>query len=144
MAHECANNRFSGESASPGHAMGPFVRLGFANAGQRRPGHDEAGTLSAALESAARDLSALSARIGADAECLEFQLALIDDEALIGRAFERLADGVAADVAWRRAMEDLISEYGANPSDYIRARCLDVADLRDRVLNLINGTVSGC
>jgi len=121
--------------------MGPFMRFGFANADQRRPGHDEAGTLSAALESAARDLSALAARIGADAECLEFQLALIDDEALIGRAFESLGDGVAADVAWRRTMENLISEYGDNPSEYIRARCLDVADLRDRVLNLIHGTV---
>jgi phosphoenolpyruvate-protein phosphotransferase (PTS system enzyme I) len=122
--------------------MGPFLRLDFADADQRRPGHDEAGTLSAALESAARDLSALAARIGADAECLEFQVALIDDEALIGRAFSGLADGVAADVAWRRAMEDLISEYSADPREYIRARRLDVADLRDRVLNLINGSVS--
>jgi phosphoenolpyruvate-protein phosphotransferase (PTS system enzyme I) len=122
--------------------MGPFVRFGFAGVDQRTPGHDERGTLSAALESAARDLSALEARIGADAECLEFQLELIDDAALIGPAFESLAAGVTADVAWRRAMDDLISEYGANPSEYIWARRLDVADLRDRVLNLIHGNAT--
>ncbi len=142
MASEYANNRLSGGCAAPGHAMGPFVRLGFADADQRRPGHDEAGTLSAALESAARDLSALAARIGADAECLEFQVALIDDEALIGRAFAGLADGVAADVAWRRVMDDLITEYGADPSEYVRARYLDVADLRDRVLNALGETLA--
>ena len=26
--------------------------------------------------------------------------------------FRRIAEGVAADVAWRRAMDDLIAEYG--------------------------------
>src|ERR1700722_15211453 len=140
MAFEYANNRFSGVRASSGHAMGPFVRIDFANAGERRPGFDEAGALRAALELASRDLSALSARTGANAaECLEFQLALIEDEALTGPAFESVADGVAADVAWRRAIYDLTSAYGADPSEYVRARCLDVVDLRDRVLNALGG-----
>ena len=121
--------------------MGPFVRIDFAKSGERRPGFDEAGALRAALALASRDLSALSARTGANAaECLEFQLALIDDDALTGPAFESVADGVAADVAWLRAMANLTSAYRADPSEYVRARCLDVADLRDRVLSGLGGS----
>jgi phosphotransferase system enzyme I (PtsI) len=120
--------------------MGPFVRLSFVNAGERRPGFDEANALRAALALAARELSALSARVGAKAaECLEFQLALIEDEALTGPAYASVAEGIAADVAWRRALDALIAEYGADPSEYIRARCLDVADLRGRVLDALHG-----
>ena len=44
--------------------MGPFVRIDFANAGERRPGRDEAGALRAALARAAHDLAALSAPDG--------------------------------------------------------------------------------
>ena len=120
--------------------MGPVVRMSFANAGHRRPGFDEAGALRAALAQAAQDLSALAARTDEQAaEFLEFQLALIDDGAVIGPALGRAADGVAADTAWRDAMDKLIADYGANPSEYIRARSLDVADLRERVLNMLQG-----
>jgi phosphotransferase system enzyme I (PtsI) len=114
--------------------------MSFANAGERKPGFDEAGALLTALARAAQDLSALAARTDEQAaEFLEFQLALIDDEAVIGPALGRAADGVAADLAWRHAMNGLIAEYGANPSEYVRARRLDVADLRDRVLNALQG-----
>jgi len=120
--------------------MGPSVRIDFATAGERRPGFDEAGALRAALAHAAQDLSALAARTDEQAaDFLEFQLALIDDDAMIGPALGRAADGVAADLAWRQAMDGLIADYGANPSEYVRARRLDVADLRDRVLNALQG-----
>jgi phosphoenolpyruvate-protein phosphotransferase (PTS system enzyme I) len=120
--------------------MGPFVRVDVASVGERRPGVDEPGALRGALELASRDLTMLSARTGAvAAECLEFQLALIEDEAVTRPAFDDVASGIAADVAWRRAMDVLISQYGADPSEYLRARCLDVADLRDRVLNAFHG-----
>jgi phosphotransferase system enzyme I (PtsI) len=116
------------------------VRIDFATAGERRPGFDEAGALRAALAHAAQDLSALAARTDEQAaDFLEFQLALIDDDAMIGPALGRAADGVAADLAWRQAMDGLIADYGANPSEYVRARRLDVADLRDRVLNALQG-----
>jgi phosphotransferase system enzyme I (PtsI) len=114
--------------------------MGFANAGGRRPGRDEAGALRAALARAAHDLSALAARTDEQAaELLEFQLALIDDDAVIGPALGRAADGAAADVAWRHAMDGLIADYGANPSEYVQARRLDVADLRDRVVDALQG-----
>jgi len=121
--------------------MGPFVRLDFANAGRRQPGLDETAALRAALALVTRDLSALSARAGGEAaDLLEFQIALIDDDAVTGPVFGSVADGVAADAAWRRAMDGLIADYGAHPSDYVRARGLDVADLRDRVLNALGGS----
>jgi len=113
--------------------------MSFASAGGRRQSVDEAAALRAATLRAAQELSTLSARNGAGAECLQFQLALIEDEAVIGPTFEGLARGVAADVAWRRVLDDLIAEYGADPSEYVRARRLDVADLRDRVLNALEG-----
>jgi len=123
--------------------MGPFVRIDFAKAGERRPGLDEAAALRAALGLASRDLSALSARTGGEAaDMIEFQLALIDDEAVTGPAFGRVADGVAADAAWRWAMDGLIADYGAHPSENVRARGLDVADLRDRVLDALRGSPS--
>ena len=120
--------------------MGPFVRIDFASADERRPGFDEAGALRAALAHAAQELSALAARTDEQAaDLLEFQLALIDDDAVIGPALGRASDGFAADVVWRRAMDELIAEYGANPSEYVRTRALDVADVRDRVLNALGG-----
>jgi phosphotransferase system enzyme I (PtsI) len=120
--------------------MGPFVRMGFASESDRRPGCDEAGALRAAFEIAARDLATLAARAGADAaECLEFQLALLEDETLVAPAFERIAEGGAADAVWRRIMDDLISEYGTNPNEYVQTRGSDVADLRDRVLKALDG-----
>ena len=120
--------------------MGPVVRLSFANAGERRPSRDEAGALRAALARAARDLAALAAQTDEQAaEFLEFQLALIDDDAVIGPALGRVADGVGADLAWRHVMDELISDYGANPSEYVQARRLDVADLRDRVVGALQG-----
>jgi phosphotransferase system enzyme I (PtsI) len=120
--------------------MGPFVRIGFASDSERKPGLDEGGALRAALDVAARDLAKLSARAGVGAaECLEFQLALLEDEALIAPAFKTIAEGGAADVVWRRVMDGLIRDYGADPSEYVQARGLDVADLRDRVLNALHG-----
>lgn len=111
--------------------MGPFVRMGFASLGERRPDCDETGALRAGLALAARDVETLSARAGAGAgECLEFQLALLEDETLVAPAFERIAEGGAADSIWRRVMDDLIREYAANPSEYVQTRGLDIADLR--------------
>ena len=40
-------------------------------------------------------------------------------------------------------MDELIADYGANPSEYVRARRLDVADLRDRVLDALHGQAAG-
>ncbi len=120
--------------------MGLLVRVGFGISNERRRGVDEAEALRAAFVLAARDLAALLERAGAGAaDCLEFQLAMLDDSALIEPAFESIARGQAADQAWRRVMDDLIGQYGSDSSAYVEARSLDVADLRDRVLKALHG-----
>jgi phosphoenolpyruvate-protein phosphotransferase (PTS system enzyme I) len=140
MVSECANTRVFGTCASPGHAVGPIVRIGFASDRWRRPGVDEADALRTALDAAACGLAALSSRTDSRAaEFLEFQLALLDDESLTASAFAEASGNSPADAAWRRVMDALIDEYRANPNELVQARSLDVADVRDRVLNALNG-----
>jgi phosphotransferase system enzyme I (PtsI) len=135
-----AGNKVSGTRAAPGQAMGPLVRVVAKSDRPRKASFDEAGALHAALAAAGRDLLNLSERAGPGAaEYLQFQLALLDDETHIEQAFAMIADGVLADAAWRRIMDDLIRIYAADPSEYVRARCLDVIDLRDRVLDALHG-----
>ena len=142
MAAENAHNRVFGRCASPGHAVGPLVRIGPASDSGRRPGVGEVDALRAALDAAARGLTALSARAGPQgAQFLEFQLALLDDDTLVAPAFAEAANDVPADAAWRRAMDALIDECRANPSPYVQARSLDVSDLRERVLMALHGDV---
>jgi len=117
--------------------------MDLANPGVRTPGADEAAGLRAALAAASRDLAALSQRAGGEAaDILEFQLALIDDDGLTGPAFAAVGDGTPADVAWRRVMDGLIADYRAHPSESVRARALDVADLRDRALAALQGAAA--
>ena len=119
--------------------MGPFVRMDFAS-GPRGVAGAGGGALRAALDAAARDLLALSARSGPQAaELLEFQLALLDDDALLAPAFAEAAHNASADAAWRRVMDGLIEQFRSNPDVYLQARCLDVVDLRERVLNALHG-----
>jgi phosphoenolpyruvate-protein phosphotransferase (PTS system enzyme I) len=142
MAPGYAINRLKGGCASPGRAMGPIVRMSFASSGERRAGLDETGALNAALETAARDLAALAARSDAEtAELLEFQSALIEDEALLAPVREEIAAGAPADLAWRRIANDLIAEYARSASEHVQARSLDVADLRERVLSHLRDEV---
>ena len=139
MEPRCVYTRLSGRGASPGRATGPIVRLAAFQPSGRRAPRDDAGALDAAFSAAARDLSRLFAREPqGGADCLEFQLALLDDEALTGPLRAEIGRGVAGDLAWRRATDALIADYAEHPSEYVRARSLDVADLRDRVLQALD------
>jgi len=133
------NAGIKGRCASPGHAVGPLLRLGFASPQELRPEGNEAAALRVALALAARDLARLATRVPpGGADCLEFQLALLDDETLVAPVFAALGQS-GADVGWRRMMDDLIGVYRLDPSAYVQARALDVADLRDRVLSALHG-----
>jgi len=116
------------------------VRADGAPLGQREAGADEAGALRAALAAADRQLSKLAAAAGKDAaEILEFQIALLADDALLGPIFAAIAQGAAADAAWAQAMAEQIADYRAAADEYLRARSADIADLRDRVLSALYG-----
>jgi phosphoenolpyruvate-protein phosphotransferase (PTS system enzyme I) len=133
---------FSGEVASPGLAAGR-IRLHrrrlAARAAAGTPA-EEAARLEQALARAAEQLGRLAAVGDAAAgEILEFQIALIGDAELIEPVRQVTAAGLAAAEAWRQVLDRQVAEYESAEDDYFRARSADLADLRDRVLDLLAG-----
>ena len=128
----------SGVAASPGLAVGPIALQQGQRIERRKVGRpdEERNVLSAALAAAAMQLTALGEAAHDDvaAEILEFQLALLDDEELIGPIVEAVSAGQPAHQAWAAAIDREIAEYEAADDEVFRARGTDLADLRDRVL----------
>jgi phosphotransferase system enzyme I (PtsI) len=93
-----------------------------------------------ALAAAKSRLRALTASADAHgAEIIGFQIALAEDEELYEPIVAAIRQGVAADEAWRGAMDDEIATYERSPNDYFRARASDLRDLRDQVLACLSG-----
>jgi phosphotransferase system enzyme I (PtsI) len=137
-----AEIRCTGRSASPGVAIGTLYILQSAIAGTRgaaAPAEEDA-ALSAALETAGAELLVLIEQAeGEAAEILSFQVAMLEDEELAAPARAEIAGGIAADLAWRNALDAQIADYSASDDEYFRARVSDLADIRDRVLQHLSG-----
>ena len=73
------------------------------------------------------------------ADILEFQVAMLEDDALADAAYEVISAGIAADHAWRLALDVEIAGYRAAEDEYFRARAADIVDIRDRVLAHLSG-----
>jgi phosphotransferase system enzyme I (PtsI) len=132
----------SGRPASPGFAAGPLVVQAERVHGRRRAGTpaDERAALTAALATAAADLATLAAEASGDAaDILEFQIALIEDDALSGPAMDAIKGGTPAERAWSEAIGVLIADYEATEDDYFRARAADLRDLSERVAMALSG-----
>lgn len=132
----------TGHPASPGLAIGPVAVLTSAVATRAAKGDpaQEAAALKTAIEAAAAELGELIATVhGEAAEILEFQVAMLGDDALAEGAYAAIATGAAADEAWRAALEAEIAGYRAADEEYFRARAADLVDIRDRVLAGLNG-----
>ncbi|WP_342239078.1 phosphoenolpyruvate--protein phosphotransferase [Inquilinus sp. OTU3971] len=132
----------AGRPAAPGLAIGPVVRLAKSMAARRSSGDpmQETEDLLAAIEAAIADLATLTETAGEDgAGILEFQVAMLEDEALREPALAVIAAGAAADAAWRQAVEIQIAEYETAGEEYFQARTADLTDLRDRVLGHLAG-----
>ena len=133
---------FTGTVASAGLASGRILLHAREAIGARPAGdpEEELEMLKAALWGAAERLGELRAA-GGDAaqEILEFQIALTEDDALIDPVREAIAEGMSADEAWRRELNEQIADYEAAEDAYFRARSADLADLRDRVLEILAG-----
>jgi len=126
-----------GHAASPGLAIGPVTVL-TGTARRREPSGDpakEATALKEAVEQAVVELVALIATVKGEAmDMLEFQVALLQDDALTEGALDAIALGIAADHAWRAALDAEIADYRSAADEYFRARASDLQDIRDRVL----------
>ena len=136
--------RLSGIAASPGYAEGPLVAID-----QSLPDYVPKGSpaaerqaLQEAIASASESLALIVAEASGDAaDILEFQLAMLEDDALSGPAFAAIEAGQTADQAWQAALDAEIQGYQASDEEYFRARAADLTDIRDQVLRALVGEV---
>ena len=131
-----------GQTASPGIAAGPLVRLE-ATRTLHRAAHDKRSETSALLSAIAiaRDqlagLASISERDAAD--IIDFQIALLEDESLLSPILEAIDSGSVAGAAWAASLDAEISSYRSAGDEYFSARAADFLDLRDRILRILSG-----
>lgn len=131
-----------GRAAAPGLAMGRVYRLAEPTVGRRSAGDAEAerAALAAGMALASAGLSAMTADADADgAAILEFQIAMLGDDALAEPAYAAIAAGRDAASAFAAAMDAAIADYRAAEDAYFAARVSDLEDIRDRVLAALSG-----
>lgn len=140
----CATG-LSGMAASPGLAAGPIALIDVP-IGTFRSAETpllEKSRLQSAIAQASGQLIQLMADADEEAEAiLEFQVAMLEDDALSEPAFVQIAKGTPAFQAWTGALDEQIADYATAEDAYFRARSADMTDLRDRVLNALSGRSS--
>ena len=141
-----ADSWHSGRIASSGIAIGAAFPLPVAEMSVARQAAEvstpaaEEGALRAAIAAAVADIGDLMATASGDAsDILEFQIAMLEDDALSEPAFAEIAAGTTAEAAWQAALTAQIADYAASDDDYFRARMADLADMQDRVLRHLRG-----
>jgi phosphotransferase system enzyme I (PtsI) len=139
-----AELRLTGRPASPGLALSRlFVLADAERASVSRAAEDperEAGRLRAAIAGAVAELEQVAGQADEDArDILEFQIAMLGDDALSEAAFAIVSDGGNAAGAWQAALDTQVDDYANAEDEYFRARSADLADLRDRVLRILSG-----
>src|SRR5713226_661300 len=114
----------TGRAASPGLAIGPVTLLTAAITRRTTSGDpaQEAVALQVAIESATAEIAELIKTVQDEvADILEFQVAMLEDDALADAAYEAISAGIAADHAWRLALDVEIAGYRAAEDEYFRA-----------------------
>src|SRR3954466_7105761 len=137
-----STTRLTGTIASRGFAEGPLVPLDVATAVSRNASDPKIETelIRGAVGRAASEIGAILQSVDDDAAAmLEFQRAMLEDEALIEPVLVGIAKGEAAELSWRQALDDQISDFNAADDEYFRARSSDLRDIRDRVLRALAG-----
>jgi phosphotransferase system enzyme I (PtsI) len=132
--------RLKGIAASSGYAAGPLHPLDRPQAEYLAHGEPEAEAeaLRTAIERASTRIRNLTTTASEEsAAILEFQLAMLEDEALTGPAFAEIAEGMAANDAWVEAIDAEIVGYEVSGDEYFRARAADLKDIREQVLRAL-------
>ncbi|KAA0697110.1 phosphoenolpyruvate--protein phosphotransferase [Neorhizobium sp. P12A] len=134
--------RLKATSASPGVATGPaFIAEPLAAAASppsSLSGHTE---LSDAIKTAIRELQNLAT--GADPESsdiVEFQIEVLRDPTLTDMAGARIDAGENIAFAWVGTLDGYIRELECSEEDQMRARAVDILDIKNRVLAVLTGT----
>jgi phosphotransferase system enzyme I (PtsI) len=133
---------FRAQVASEGLAIGRIAlrRMRSLAAIAKGTPEEEVTRLEAACLAAASQLERLIGLAEEEAAAiLEFQSALLADDELLDPVRQRIATGEAAAAAWQQVLSGQMADYQAAEDEYFRARALDLADLRDRVVELLAG-----
>jgi phosphotransferase system enzyme I (PtsI) len=143
MKTESAIRLITGTPASPGLARGQ-IAVDASQTFTVRPAAspaEEAQILRRAIQKAASALKALVEQSEREtAEILEIQVALLEDESLSEGAFGAIEAGISAQRAWASALDNEIIGYEQAQDEYFRARAIDLVDLKERVLDAMNGS----
>lgn len=134
--------RLTGVAASGGYAAGPLFHADRAIASYAAKGSPqaEAEALRRAVAAASRALDELiAASAGEAAAILEFQLAMLEDDALVDPALEAIQAGATAYEAWGAELDGEIAGYETTDDEYFKARAADLRDIRERVLRALSG-----
>lgn len=135
--------KLEGKRASGGLAVGPAHLLDRPDTGggtDAERGEDAKDLLEAAIAAACEALVSLAREAGEmGSDILGFQIAMLEDDALIEPALAAVSKGASASTAWRGTLDDQIADYAESDDDYFQARAEDLTDLRDRVLATLNG-----
>ena len=137
---EPSDGAVTGLAVHAGTAVAPAARLHTAlpdlPTTQEQPPEDEWDTLQTALKMVQRDLRMQARRGGKDVQgILEAQALLLEDDALLDAAHERIADAnEPAPLAWAQVTEALAQEYANLGDAYMQARANDVRDIGRRVV----------
>lgn len=131
-----------GRAAASGVAAGPLFPANPVTS-RRPPSGDaarERSDLKAAIAGAIRSIRTLASRErGEAADILEFQVAMLEDDALHEPALARIAAGLDAAAAWSEAVSIQVAEYRSSGDDYFSARAADLRDLHDEVQRHLAG-----
>lgn len=136
--------RLAGIAASSGYTAGPLFHADRAVAGYVAKGSPqaEAEALREAVAVAARVIEELiAASPGEAATILEFQLAMLEDDALVAPALEAIQAGATAYEAWGAELDGEIAGYETADDEYFKARAADLRDIRQHVLSTLSGQV---
>ncbi len=132
-----------GICASPGVAIGTVHLAADVTAETFAPFYTVAAErekLRQAVGVAVTDLSALADRLDEEsAGILDFQVEMLLDPALVEMAEERIVGGDGAALAWAGALDRYIAGIEEAPDEQLRARAVDVVDIRNRVLRALTG-----
>jgi multiphosphoryl transfer protein len=131
-------------AAAPGIGIGPKVSLGaavleIADHGAGEP-DVERERLLAAVTRTRKEIGATREQVARavgehDAAIFDAHLLLLEDDDLVGAALTVIDEGdVAADRAWRQAVDALAGRFGDLADPYLRARADDVRSVGDQVL----------
>ncbi|MCA1409306.1 phosphoenolpyruvate--protein phosphotransferase [Ensifer sp. IC3342] len=133
----------TGVSASPGVGVGPVHLAADVTAEALALGDTvaaEGDKLRQAVATALAEVEALAARSDEEsAGILDFQIEMLLDPALVEMAEDRIIAGHGAALAWVGALNDYIGDIEQAPDEQLRARAVDIVDIRNRVLSALTG-----